>query len=49
MTDNLSLAAASELLTLYREKRVSPVAAVEACLKRIAAENGIVNAYLLGG
>ena len=47
MTDNLSLAAASELLTLYREKRVSPVAAVEACLKRIAAENGIVNAYCL--
>jgi len=47
MTHNLSLAAASELLTLYREKRVSPVAAVEACLKRIAAENGIVNAYCL--
>ena len=47
MTDDLSLAAATDLLDLYRAKRVSPVAVVEACLERIAAENSIVNAYCL--
>ena len=47
MTDDLSLAAASDLLALYRAKQVSPVAVIEACLRRIAAENGVVNAYCL--
>ena len=47
MPGDLSLAAASDLLALYRTKRVSPVTVVEACLKRIAAENCVVNAYCL--
>jgi aspartyl-tRNA(Asn)/glutamyl-tRNA(Gln) amidotransferase subunit A len=47
MAGDLSLAAASELLALYRMKLVSPVAVVEACLKRVAAENRVVNAYCL--
>jgi Asp-tRNA(Asn)/Glu-tRNA(Gln) amidotransferase A subunit family amidase len=47
MPGDLSLAAASDLLVLYRTKQVSPVTVVEACLKRIAAENTVVNAYCL--
>jgi aspartyl-tRNA(Asn)/glutamyl-tRNA(Gln) amidotransferase subunit A len=47
MPGDLSLAAATDLLVLYRTKQVSPVTVVEACLKRIAAENSVVNAYCL--
>ncbi len=47
MTDDLALTAASELLALYRAKQVSPVTVVQACLKRIAIGNSLVNAYCL--
>ena len=45
MTD-LAFTDAAELVELYRRRAASPVDAVEACLERIDAVDGVLNAYV---
>ncbi len=45
MTD-LAFTDAAELVDLYRRRAASPVEAVEACLERIDAVDGVLNAYV---
>src|SRR3546814_4085700 len=47
MARDLALMPATELLDNYRTKRLSPVEATQAALKRIADLNGTLNAFCL--
>ncbi len=47
MSDDLAYTSATDLLTAYRAKTLSPVEATEAALTRIAAHDELLNAYLL--
>lgn len=47
MSDHLAYLSATELLAAYRDKRLSPLEAVEASLARIEAHNGLLNAFCL--
>src|SRR3546814_7872794 len=47
MSRDLALMPATELLENYRAKRLSPVEATQAALKRIAELNGTLNAFCL--
>ena len=47
MSDDLAFTPATELIALYRAKRVSPVEATQAALDRIAAHNERLNAFCL--
>jgi len=47
MSDDLALMPASRLVALYREKELSPVEVALAALDRIAAADGVVNAFCL--
>ena len=46
-TSDLTALSASELITLYRTKRLSPVEATQAVLKRIDELNPVLNAFCL--
>ncbi len=47
MSDDLAFTPATELIALYRAKRVSPVEATQAALDRIAAHDERLNAFCL--
>ena len=47
MSDDLAFTPATELIALYRAKRLSPVEATQAALDRIAAHNERLNAFCL--
>ena len=47
MSDELADLSATELVAAYRNKRLSPIEATEASLARIAAHNGLLNAFCL--
>ena len=47
MSDDLAFFSATELVAAYRDKRLSPLEAVEASLARIQAHNGLLNAFCL--
>ena len=47
MSQDPACLSASELLTLYRKKKLSPVETVKAVFSRIEAHNGAVNAFAL--
>ena len=47
MSDELAYLSATELVAAYRNKHLSPLEATEASLARIAAHNGLLNAFCL--
>src|ERR1700722_16824709 len=47
MADNIAFLSATELLARYRAKTLSPVAVVEATLRRLESHEGALNAFVL--